>query len=188
MKIKSLSSIASIIGLNQLLTMIEGMKSSHRRQLGKLLSIEPEYFSRDFIKEILDDLLKEDETDQFNFTYKPKELTKITKKIEINFLKDEVDVIKSEYEIYLSNGLFYQIDSLLYGYEDKEIDKIKIRLINDFNQVDSVVFKEKLNKLSTKYLEKYSSESDDEYFFFTRGLILYLFEQCLIGKKTRGEE
>ena len=35
--------------------------------------------------------------------------------------------------------------------------------------------------------EKYGNISDDDYRFYVKTILLYMFEQCLIGKKTEKE-
>lgn len=185
--VKSLNSNTSVIGLKQIINMLENIKGFQRRQLGEFLRIDHEYFANDYIKEILDDLLKEDGDYGADIKYKPKELSQIAAKIELNFSNNDIQEINTEYEEFLLQGLFSQIRSIFYGYEDNDISKIKIRVIADLNQKTNGNFKEKLNQLSDFYIEKYSHSSDDEYLYYIRGLLLYLFEQCLIGMKTKGE-
>ena len=39
-----------------------------------------------------------------------------------------------------------------------------------------------------KYLDKYSIENDDDYRYYIRSILFYVFEQCFIGIKTEQEK
>jgi len=186
--VKRLSANATVIGLNQLLSMIEILKNHQRRRLGGNLRIDSELLASDYIGKILEDLLKEDEDIEIKTDYNPKDLIEIVDKIELNFKIEDIDDAKEEYESFLIDGLFILIHSLLYGYEDQEIKRIKRRAIFDYTHKSNGIFKERLNQLTYLYLEKYSSENDDDYLYYIRGILLYLFEQCLIGVKTKKEK
>lgn len=187
--VKRLSSNASVIGLNQLVAMIDDLKSYQKRKLGKTLSINKQYFSMDYIGEILDDLLKEDEPSGIRLDYNPKDLIEIKEKIKLNYSEHDINDAVNKYGLMLDGGLFVQINDVLYGYEDNDIKKIKSRAIDDFNEKTNskLAFKDRLATLTQLYLEKYSCENDDEYIYYIRGLLLYFFEQCLIGNRTEQE-
>ncbi|MEX2567140.1 MAG: hypothetical protein WD431_14445 [Cyclobacteriaceae bacterium] len=183
--VKELSSNGTVIGLSQLLTIIDNLKNYQKRQLGSYLKIDKELFATDFLGEILEDMLKEDEDLTITTPYQPKGIIEIGEKILNNFNKEEIDEVKSEYESILLEGIFNQVNNLLYGYEDSEIVKIKRRIIYDYTHKSNGNFNGRLEQLTNLYLEKYSSERDDDYLYYVRGLLLYLFEQCLIGIKTQ---
>ncbi|MGB4774832.1 MAG: hypothetical protein WBP45_06655, partial [Daejeonella sp.] len=71
-------------------------------------------------------------------------------------------------------------------YEDDDIDKIKHKVIYDYLQTNGT-FKVRLNSLTNLYMAKYSVDGDDEYIFYVRAILVYIFEQCLIGLKTDTE-
>ena len=186
-KIKALNAGARIIGLTQLMSIIENLKNFQRRKIGKYLNIEDEYLISDYIGEILEDLLKEDDVNDEEILYKPKSLIEITNKIEINFDTSEIEDAKNEYGLFLEDGILMEIASILYGYEDKEISKIKRRIIHNYDSNPNGNFKSRLNTMTNYYLVKYSNDNDDDYFFYIRAILIYFFEQCLIGKKTKTE-
>lgn len=187
-KIKSLNSDAPLIGVKQILHIIdEKLKKSQRRKVAEYLRIDKEEMASDYIGEILSDLLAEFDSDENIAGYNPKSITEITEKIGLNYTADEIEEAVTEYGNFLEGGTFTEVHSLLHSYEDDEIAKIKGRILYDYSNSGSGSFKERLRIITEKYLAKYSSEEDDDYLFYIRGVLVYLFEQCLIGKKTGGE-
>ena len=184
-KIKSLKNDTTQIGLKNILQFIEELSSSQKREIGSYLNVEKELFAQDYLKEIIEDLIKETSFTNENIEYKKQ--IYFPDKVSLNYNQEDIDSIFQEYDIYFENGVFNEIKSLLYGYEDEDTNKLKVRIINDFNN-KSGDFKSRLQQLTEKYLDKYSSENDDEFLFYIRAVLIYLFEQCLIGRKTKGEE
>ena len=72
------------------------------------------------------------------------------------------------------------------GVKDEDFEKLKHRIKYDYTN-KSGDFKTRLQQLTEKYLGKYSSENDDDYLYYIRAVLIYLFEQCLIGNKIKGE-
>jgi hypothetical protein len=108
----------------------------------------------------------------------------ITDKVTLNFCITDVQNVLDEYDIVAE--YFNDIQDLIYGYEDDEIDRIKFRVITDYS-LTTGAFKDRLNTLTKLYLSKYSCEEDDDFRFYVRSLLIYIFEQCLIGNKTEIE-
>ena len=81
---------------------------------------------------------------------------------------------------------FNTINNILSGYTDDEINTLKRRVINDYNRL-SGSFKERLYYLTDQYTQAYGNSKDDEYVKCVKSVLLYMFEQCLIGKKTDSE-
>ena len=185
-KAKSLYEKANIIGITQILSIVENLKSYQRRKIGKYLNIESEYLTSDYIGEILEDLLKEDDTNSDGISYKPKSLIEINDKIDINYNDNDIEEVKNEYGLLLEEGTLIEIAGILHGYEDDEISKIKKRVIYDYG-TKTGEFKSRLDLLTEHYLVKYSDENDDDYLFYIRAILIYFFEQCLIGEKTKVE-
>jgi len=174
-----------LIGIQQILSIIENeLNSGKRRKLAKYLNISSDYLVKDFLKEILDDLLQSPSTkDELRQLYnKP---IYIEEKIKLNFDKKDVQTALEEYKIVAE--YFSDIENLISSYDDDDIDKIKHKFIYDYSQKEGS-FKKRLDLLTKFYLEKYSSADDDECRFYIRALLLYIFEQCLIGDKTQEEE
>ncbi len=182
--INSLKKDSSPVGLKNLLQIVDELSSFQKREIGNYLNIEKELFAQDYLKEIIEDLIKETSFTDENIEYKKQ--IYFPDKVNLNYRQEDIDNVFQEYDIYFENGTFNEIKSLLFGYEDEDTNKLKVRIINDFNS-KSGDFKSRLQQLTEKYLDKYSSENDDEYLFYIRAVLIYLFEQCLIGSKTKGE-
>ncbi|MDD3876728.1 MAG: hypothetical protein PHT69_08910 [Bacteroidales bacterium] len=181
-KIETLKKGTPLVGIKGILSIIEELDSFQKRKMAKYLHIDSEFLAKDFLKEILDDLLKNSSSVEPRKEYnKP---IYITDKVKLNFAEEEVQVALDEYDIVAE--YFSDIQDLINGYEDDDIDKIKHRVVFDYSQTNGS-FKERLNSLSNLYLGKYSNDGDDEYRFYVRALLIYIFEQCLIGIKTDTE-
>ncbi|RYX87095.1 hypothetical protein EON73_02065, partial [bacterium] len=63
---------------------------------------------------------------------------------------------------------------------------LKRRIMNDHNKL-SGSFKERLYNLTEQYTIAYGNIKDDEYVKCVKSILLYMFEQCLIGRKTENE-
>lgn len=183
-KINLLKKDSSPVGLKNLLQIVDELSSFQKREIGSYLNIEKELFAQDYLKEIIEDLIKETSFTDENIEYKKQ--IYFPDKVSLNLKQEDIDSVFQEYDIYFENGIFNEIKSLLFGYEDEDTNKLKVRIINDFNNKTGE-FKIRLQQLTEKYLDKYSSENDDEYLFYIRAVLIYLFEQCLIGIKTKGE-
>ncbi len=183
-KINKLKNDSIQIGLENILLIIDELPNYQKRELGKYLNIEKDLFAKDYLKEIIEDLIKDTSFADENIKYEKQ--IYFPEKVKLNFNQNDIDSIFLEYDVYFEDGIFNDIKGLLYGYEDEDNNKLKIRIINDMNG-KSGDFKSRLTQLTEKYLDKYSCENDDEYLFYIRAILIYLFEQCLIGTKTKGE-
>ena len=172
------------IGLENILKFIDELPSYQKREIGNYLNIEKDLFAQDYLKEIIEDLIKETSFTDENIEYKQQ--IYFPDKVSLNFKQEDIDSVFQEYDIYFENGVFNEIKSLLFGYEDEDTNKLKVRIINDIKS-KSGEFRNRLQQLTEKYLVKYSSENDDEYLYYIRAVLIYLFEQCLIGNKIKGE-
>ncbi|MBI5676259.1 MAG: hypothetical protein HZC48_10620 [Nitrospirae bacterium] len=187
-KIKSLKSDALLLGLKQILFIVEGLKNYQRRKLAEYLKIETEFISSDYLAEILEDLLKGSETALDNIKYDTKGRINTEEKIAINYDKSDIEEAISEYGLLMESGSLKVVNDLLFGYEDEEIDRMKHRILYDYVNLTSGNFKTRLKQLTEHYLVKYSSEKDDDYLHYIRAILIHLFEQCLLGNKTRQEK
>jgi len=184
-KIDELKSGVTRIGIKNILTFIDDLSNNQKRELGKYLNIQQSFFALDYLKEVIEDLLKDSKFTDKNIKYE-KQLY-FPDKVRLNYDLDDIDSITDEYEGYIENGIFDEIQSLLYAYEDEDFERLKTRIRNDFSG-KSGVFKERLRQLAEHYLIKYSSENDDSYLYYLRAVLVYFFEQCIIGKKTNKEK
>lgn len=173
-----------IYGLDQLLHIIfEEISKAKLRKLAKYLRVDETYISNDYFGEILEGLLNDSLLNsQETIKYKPS--TFITDKIELNYTGDDIDIAKREFEL-VSESLM-EIQNLIANYEDNEIKAIKLKIINDYQRTTGT-FKARINQLTDIYQSKYASEKDDDSLLYIRAILLYHFEQCLIGKRTKEE-
>jgi hypothetical protein len=180
--IDNLDGNTSIKGIKQIISIIEDLPRAKLRKLAKFLEIDS-FIIQDYIRDILNDLLTNSIVNEEIIKYK--HAPYIPKKIEINYNEEDVDGALSEFQEISQN--FNIVENILVGYEDDEKGKIKYRVIEDFNKL-SGSFKEKLSNLTVQYTEKYGNINDDDYRFYVKTILLYMFEQCLIGKKTEKEK
>jgi hypothetical protein len=180
--IDNLEGNTSIKGIKQIISIIEELPRIKLRKLAKFLEID-NFIIQDYIRDILNDLLTNSIVNEEIIKYK--HAPYVPKKIEINYDEKDIDGALSEFLEISQNFSF--VETILVGYEDDEKGKIKFRVIEDFNKL-SGSFKEKLSNLTIQYTEKYGNISDDDYRFYVKTILLYMFEQCLIGKKTEKEK
>ena len=152
------------------------MSSNQRRNLAESLDISSMY-EQDYLEDVIKDLLSQ---------AKNPSLVKYSKdlvpydKITLNFSVEDRDGINSEMKLVMQ--YFGVISNILSHYSDQENNLIKHQVISDFNELDGN-FKTKLGNLTFHYVKNYSKEGDTEYRQYTRCVLLYMFDLCLIGKK-----
>lgn len=163
-----------------LLDEIDDLNWDDKKKLGEYLGIDEEYYTNDIIEEILDDMLKVkiDEEQQIEYS-KP---NYIEDKIKKNFPSSDVDAINSEYESLLP--YFQSLKNLLTLYDDDKIRDLKSRVISDYTKYKGKADK-KIIELTVEYSRKY--KNDDTYKKYVRVIIIYFFEQCIIGEKVEEE-
>ena len=176
---------APILGIKNVLALIFELHASQRRCLGEYLKIDKDYFAKDYLSEFLSELLKRSEFTENNIPYKGVIYT--PKKIELNYSFEDIEGALNEYNLFLEDGVFKSIENTLQGYEDEDQTRIKLKLIYDYNN-SSGPFKLRLKNLTENYRLQYSSLNDNDYLFYIRAVLIYLFEQCLIGKKVDSEK
>ncbi len=182
--INNLDGNTSIKGVAQIISIIENdLTSNKRRKLASYLGIE-NFFIQDYIEDIINDLLHVTSSEDKPLNFDSKTLIPPQKKIELNFKKEDWDGINSEMILVMEE--FMTITKILSGYDDSEINTLKSRIINDYNKL-SGVFKNRLYNLTEQYTREYGNIKDDEYLKCVKSILLYMFEQCLIGKKTTSE-
>jgi hypothetical protein len=175
-----------IRGTDHIVKIIENdLKNIQIRRLAKHLNIPKELFVKDYIREVLDDLLRVLSIQLKNVEYNLK--VDIEEKISINYKDEEIADAKREYEELAINGTLRDIENALSIYEDEEINKLKFRIIKDISEFGGN-FNQKLNSLTNKYAVKYSSGQDDDFDYNIRAILVYCFEQCIIGIKTPQEK
>lgn len=173
-------------GVDHIVKIIEeDLKNIQIRKLAAQLLIPKELFIQDYIREILDDLLRGLNIQLESVEYDLK--VDIEEKINLNFSLDDVEGAKNEYELLATSGTLRNIQNAIAIYEDEEINKLKLKIIRDFNEFGGT-FKQKIANLTRKYAEKYASGNDDDFDHYIRAILIYCFEQCIIGVKTKLEQ
>lgn len=157
--------------------------ADRRRVLSKL-GIPKQYLSSDIVSEIFEDILKiAGNGNSVTYTLAPY----VPEKIELNVHADDVDTIQEEFDLAYEQ-YFQAIWDSLEAFDDNEKKLIKSQMIGDYNSSQGKGFTNKLNAVTTKYLDKYHHADDNEMRTVIRALWYWLFEQCLVGKKTPGEK
>ncbi|WP_196830707.1 hypothetical protein [Flavobacterium sp. CG_9.1] len=181
--IQGLDGNTSIKGIDQILSIIDDLTSSKKRRLASYLGIE-NFFIQDYIQEIINDLLNASNVEDKALHFDKRTLVPPQKKIEVNFEQEDWDGMNSEMILVMEE--FTTINNILSGYNDDEINILKRRIINDYNKL-SGSFKKRLYNLTDQYTREYGNPKDDEYAKCVKSILLYMFEQCLIGRKTDTE-
>lgn len=171
-----------LLGLDQLISMISTkLNVTEKRHLAELLSIPREQFFSDYLDELLGNLLNGTQTDPEQISkFNPDRLTGIREKIQLNYTSEDLELAEQEFELVMP--LFQTIESHISNFNDDEKDRLKYRVVSEFNKMAGD-FKEKVDSLADFYLQRFSNDRDDDYRYNIRAVLLYLFEQCLIGKK-----
>lgn len=181
--VQGLEGNTSIKGIDQILLIIDELTSSKKRKLASFLEIE-NFFILDYIQDIINDLLNASVSENKALHFDKRSLVPPQKKIELNFEQEDWDGMHSEMMLVMEE--FTTITSILSGYTDDEINTLKRRIISDYNKL-SGNFKERLYNLTEQYTREYGNIKDDEYIKCVKSVLLYMFEQCLIGRKTEDE-
>ena len=170
-------------GIDQILSIIDNnLNSSQRRKVAELLNIPSSIISQDYLAEILENLLANTTTDPDQlYQFNSNNLIDLEDKIKLNYGESDVAIAMDEFSDMLPNIL--ETGKLFKLFEDEEQDKIKNRIRNDYKNANGT-FKERLSIITENYLLQYSNQSDSDYRYNITSVLLYLFEQCLIGIKS----
>lgn len=175
----------SIKGIDQIMHMIEtDFSSVQQRAVAKLLGVPRELIVFDHVRNIINDLIQGDGIHKEVVNYKLE--VDIEEKINLNYTDSDIEVALEEYEDLNADGTLKKIWSILSTFQTEEINTLKLRIKKEFNN-ETGSFKIKLDALTNRYLLKYANEDDDYFQYYIRSLLVYCFEQCMIGKKTTKE-
>ena len=181
---KELCPDGDIWGLEEIISFIRRQPPKIRRViLTDIFGVEKEFVIYDVIEEMIDEIIMLDKTsNNYSIRYSPP--TELLRKIEINFKNEGF----REYLVRLVENLYPEY-SFLFGevfksMEAKEIETLKMKVLdrtgtlflekNSFDEVFSAL----INDFSDKY------PNDDEYRKHVTMLLIYIFEQCIIGRRT----
>jgi hypothetical protein len=180
--VQSKSSKANIFGLDQLESMFLDLPLFKQRKVGNILRIDEDLFSKNYFQKIIDDIAFEAEGNKGAIKYE--QAIYIDDKIALNFSDSQIDEIKEQFE--MSILLFPLIKEVLSEYdESNNLSQIKTKVLTDIGLIDGDCFK-KINMLSHNYVSHFNYSED--FGFYIKSLLLYLFEQCLFGMKTAYEK
>ncbi|MCW5924775.1 MAG: hypothetical protein KIS77_20825 [Saprospiraceae bacterium] len=173
-----------LMGLDQIMSIIAydvNISATARRHLADFLKIDRSQYFSSYLSELLENLLSGTQTDPTQLTnFDPDRLTAIKDKIQLNYTQDDLESAYQEFETVLP--LFEIIESHMAKFDDDEKSRLKYRVVKDYNRMGGE-FKQRLDSLVVIYLREFANEKDDDYQYNVTAVLLYLFEQCLIGKK-----
>jgi hypothetical protein len=169
------------IGSTQLIDLVDELDSYHRISLAKLLRLAPEVIAQDFLREVLDDLLRKAAPSDEAITFKGQ--TEMREKLLLNVEFHDVEPMLEEYVEVAQ--YFPQVRRSLSGYSTFDMDAIKNKIRVMYNGVSGDA-KLRLERLTDQLSERYG-DGDDGIRLLVRTLLIYHFEQCIIGRKRSGE-
>lgn len=178
--VKELYKTAEPFGSKEIMRFIKDLKWSQKRKIAQYLTIDEKLYVNDILEQIIEDLINYDSSDQIEYPQRDPALY-IEDKIELNYSVDDIEAAKNQYLICLE--YFRAFENLLKSYED-DWKKLMLKVVSDYNTFQGD-FKDRLELLVQKYSSEYPK--DDDYISFVRVVLIYLFERCLIGKKTKAE-
>ncbi len=173
----------SIKGIDQIIHMIDQeFTSVQQRAVAKHLGVPRELIIFDHVRNIIEDLVQGINIDNEVINYKVE--INIEEKIKLNYTEDDIDLALEEYTNLNEDGTLKNIWSIISTFQTEEINSLKLKIKREFNN-EKGNFKEKLDAISDRFLLKYANEDDDLFRYYISSLLVYCFEQCMIGKKTK---
>jgi len=176
--VDSLKSDAEKVGIDNILGLIDLQNWTKRNRIYESLGIGSEYIKYDIIEEAIKDIIQ---TSESGATLKVEQPIPPKDKIEINYTEDQIEDAIDDFQSYCTNASF--ISDVLTNFNEQYpilISKVK----TDFSKYDkSRTFKERFDLIIKDYSEKARKQDDDIYVYYVKMLMLYCFEQCVIGKK-----
>jgi hypothetical protein len=175
------------IGIKQILEIIKGFPWSKLKEIAGYLKVDPQYINNDMIVNVVEDLVRYSDEENFktNSGMRRESPYYIEDKIRLNFHENEICEAIEEYTEYLE--YFKLVRSTIKGFKEYEIGALRNRIKEDYKKFrerfnNNQSFKSILEFMTEQYSQK--SENDDTYLFYVRIVLVYFFEQCLIGIKT----
>lgn len=171
-------------GVDNIMSIIVNeLNGTQKRQVAALLGIAKSQISQDYLEEILENLLSKTTTNPTDlYQFKKENLLAVEDKITLNYAQDDVNIAMQEFEDMIDQ--VFQTGKLFAAFLDEEQDRIKSRVRNDYKNANGS-FKERLKIMTDNYLLQYSGINDDVYRHNVTSVLLYLFEQCLIGESGK---
>lgn len=175
--LKEMKADVEVNQIDHIFHQISRLNSTKQRSLASYLGIDEQFFVNDALEEIIEDLSNEKNDGPIAYL-KP---MYIPEKISLNFEDQDADTILSEYEVYLP--YFENLSGIMAINEDR-VTNLKSKVCRDYLSYNGSC-KERLTNMTDVYAGK--RKGDDLYKKMIRVVLVYFFEQCLIGKKTTKE-
>ncbi len=179
--IKNKITNADIWGIEELINFIlNSLPSKRRKILSEIFSLSPELIEFDFVEEVIEEISKlKDEISDYHPQY---DLPKDTlKKIEKNFSDEDIEIVKRKFIHFYAEHIGY-LQKVLKSLDDDFISNLKMAVLREYQILDEkLTFKGKFEYLVNRFSSKYPN--DQEYKNYVELILLYFFEQCLIGTK-----
>lgn len=166
------------LGIENLMEFIDSLRYSDVMCLTDRLNIDKIYITYNVIRKIIDDLSKSNEL----IKQQIKAPTYIAKKIEINFNSSERQEITEEYARVLPD--ITRLTEILKEYNSEKISSLINRVKMTYSNQKGT-FNNKLNQLCNNLSN--DEKGDDIYAYYIRVIVIYLFERCILGKKSEEE-
>lgn len=180
----SLRKDAELIGSKHLLKFIHDLPWYQKRRIADYLDISRDFLENDVLKTVIDDLI------QFSATagdHSPGygKAVYIEDKVRLNFREEDSESMLEEYEDSL--GQLNRVRDIIKPYGDN-LGALKFKIREDYktHRHRSRDFKSTMDTMTDIYSEKYPK--DDLYKYYVRLVLIYFFEQCLIGEKSVEEK
>ena len=178
--LKRLCNNCHIWGNGELTEFIRLQPPAVRRRLFlEVFDIPEELIVYDIVEEIIHEASKLETFVDITLDYSlPQNLDK---KVERNFRKLRDLILRHYRDIYPGYGYIYH--KVFGSLDDTQINTLKIKVIGTYETIKlrhdnfDDAFLELVSELSKKY------PNDDEYRIYAKMLVLYIFEQCLIGEE-----
>lgn len=179
--INGLGGTNTLMGSDQLVAMFEEMPNFKQRKIGEHLNIDSDFFSKNYFEQIIKDVFNISENSVDLIPYESP--LYIEDKIKINFSDSQIDEIKEQYG--LSLEIFNFVKEVLETYSSNgDLSKLKNQILSDIGTISGDLFF-RINTLAKNYSKLFNYSED--YAFYVKAVIIYFFEQCLIGKKSDKE-
>lgn len=169
-------------GIERLLESITALPWGKQIGLYRNLGIDNDLIGRDYIKSILDDMLKADRPKP---NVSSKEIApNIPRKIAFNVPEQH----QEEFDKILQATVLAQLNvrEILGAFENDEIEIVKSRVIGNYSEtIGNGDFVARYMHLRQRYNDKYNPAQDDELAHNIDAIIGYMFCMCLIGKEPQ---
>ena len=168
---------AVVWGPKRFLSLIDGLNFGHVRDLCRLLQIDEDDVGRDFVKHILDSLLKLPKA-SCSVDYR-RDAPDLERKVRHNFPAQSITNALRLIEMTIEQQM--AVSDAIGLLDDNDTKTLKTRILSDFDQAAGADFEAKFKALTRQYGQQYNRGRDDEVASYVSALLWHVFGQCLIG-------